>query len=117
MNGQVDPKSIEDYIAIGGYEALAKALGKMQPEAVVQEVIKSKLRGRGGGGFPSGLKWDAARKANSFDSNAVSDALRANTFKTIIGDLHYQPNGDLVDAKIWMYQVTNNAFEQINWEK
>ena len=74
MNGQVDPKSIEDYIAIGGYEALAKALGKMQPEDIVQEVIKSKLRGRGGGGFPSGLKWDAARKAKGNPKYLVCNA-------------------------------------------
>jgi branched-chain amino acid transport system substrate-binding protein len=58
---------------------------------------------------------DAARKANSFDSGPVSDALRANTFKTIIGDLKYQPNGDLVDARIWMYQVKDGEFSQVDW--
>jgi len=60
---------------------------------------------------------DAARKANSFDSAKVSDTLRANTFKTVIGDLKYQPNGDLVDARIWMYQVTNNEFQQVDWNQ
>jgi NADH-quinone oxidoreductase subunit F len=74
MNGQVDPKSIEDYVVIGGYEALAKALGKMQPEAIVQEVIKANLRGRGGGGFPAGLKWDAARKAKGDPKYVVCNA-------------------------------------------
>ncbi len=58
---------------------------------------------------------DAARKANSFDSGKVSDALRANTFKTIIGDLKYQPNGDLVNARIWIYQVKDNEFQQVDW--
>jgi branched-chain amino acid transport system substrate-binding protein len=58
---------------------------------------------------------DAARKAGSQDWQKIADALRSNTFKTIIGDLHYQPNGDLVDAKIWMYQVVNNEFTQVNW--
>ncbi len=60
---------------------------------------------------------DAARKANSFDSGKVSDALRANTYKTIIGDLKYQPNGDLVDARIWIYQVKDNEFQQVDWNK
>ena len=60
---------------------------------------------------------DAAKKANSLNSDAIANALRANTFKTIIGDLRYQPNGDLVDAHIFMYQVNNNEFQQVNWEK
>lgn len=60
---------------------------------------------------------EAARKANSFNANSVANALRANTFKTIIGDLRYQPSGDLVDARIWMYQVTGNEFQQVSWEK
>ncbi len=60
---------------------------------------------------------DAARKANSFDSGKVSDALRANTFKTIIGDLKYQPNGDLVNARIWIYQVKDNEFQQVDWNQ
>ncbi len=60
---------------------------------------------------------DAARKANSFDSGKVSETLRANTFKTIIGDLKYQPNGDVVDARIWMYQVKDNEFQQVDWNK
>ena len=52
MNGEIDPAEIDDYLAIGGYGALAKALSTMKPEAVVQEVIKANLRGRGGGGSP-----------------------------------------------------------------
>ncbi len=60
---------------------------------------------------------DAARKANSFDSGKVSDTLRANTFKTIIGDLKYQPNGDLVNARIWIYQVKDNEFQQVDWNQ
>ena len=62
-NIKIDPKCIDDYLALGGYGALAKALSRMTPEEVVEEVRKSSLRGRGGGGFPTGLKWDAARKA------------------------------------------------------
>jgi len=63
------------------------------------------------------LLLDAAKKANSLNAGKVADALRANTFKTIIGDLRYQPDGDLVQAKIWVYQVVNNEFKQVDWEK
>ncbi len=62
-NGSIDPKSIDDYLAIGGYSALAKALSEMTPEQVLGEVIKSNLRGRGGGGFPAGIKWEGTRNA------------------------------------------------------
>jgi NADH-quinone oxidoreductase subunit F len=60
-NGSIDPKSIDDYLAIGGYSALAKALSEMTSEQVLDEVKKSNLRGRGGGGFPTGRKWEGSR--------------------------------------------------------
>ncbi|OGP62076.1 MAG: NADH dehydrogenase, partial [Deltaproteobacteria bacterium RBG_13_53_10] len=62
-NSKIDPKSIEDYIALGGYSALSKALFKMTPEGIIEEVKKSNLRGRGGGGFPTGRKWEECRHA------------------------------------------------------
>ena len=62
-NVSVDPKSIDDYLAIGGYAALAKALADMSPDEVLQEVKKANLRGRGGGGFPAGTKWEGSRNA------------------------------------------------------
>lgn len=62
-NMKIDPKSIEDYLAIGGYAALSKALFKMTPEEVLGEVKKANLRGRGGGGFPAGVKWETTRNA------------------------------------------------------
>jgi NADP-reducing hydrogenase subunit HndC len=62
-NIHMDPSSIEDYIAINGYSALSKALFQMTPEKVIDEITASKLRGRGGGGFSTGWKWDATRKA------------------------------------------------------
>ena len=62
-NIKIDPKSIEDYLAIGGYSALAKVLSRMSTEEVLEEVKKSNLRGRGGGGFPTGRKWEESRNA------------------------------------------------------
>ncbi|MFH1296877.1 MAG: NADH-quinone oxidoreductase subunit NuoF [Bacteroidota bacterium] len=62
-NKRIDPRSIEDYLAIGGYHALAKALFEMTPEQVIGEVKRANLRGRGGGGFPAGIKWEFARNA------------------------------------------------------
>jgi NADH-quinone oxidoreductase subunit F len=62
-NGLIDPTSIEDYIAVGGYAALGKVLSGMTPDGVIKEVKKSGLRGRGGGGFPTGDKWQSCRKA------------------------------------------------------
>ncbi|MDY6965403.1 MAG: NADH-quinone oxidoreductase subunit NuoF [Halobacteriota archaeon] len=63
-NKLIDPKSIEDYIAIDGYSALAKALTDMSPEQVILEVKNANLRGRGGGGFPTARKWESTRKAH-----------------------------------------------------
>ncbi len=62
-NSKIDPHSIEDYIAIGGYSALAKVLGGMQPMEVIDEIKNSGIRGRGGGGFPTGRKWESTRNA------------------------------------------------------
>ncbi|HEY91618.1 MAG TPA: 4Fe-4S binding protein [Dehalococcoidia bacterium] len=64
-NSKIDPNSIDDYIALGGYAALAKALLEMSPEDVVEEVKQAGLRGRGGGGFPAGIKWETTRNAPS----------------------------------------------------
>jgi NADH:ubiquinone oxidoreductase subunit F (NADH-binding)/(2Fe-2S) ferredoxin/Pyruvate/2-oxoacid:ferredoxin oxidoreductase delta subunit len=62
-NRLVDPKRIDDYIAVGGYSALAKALLEMTPEQVLNEVKEASLRGRGGAGFPAGIKWETTRNA------------------------------------------------------
>jgi len=63
-NGNIDPTRIEDYLAVGGYRALGKALFSMKPEEIIQEVKKANLRGRGGGGFPAGVKWEQCRNAS-----------------------------------------------------
>lgn len=62
-NIKIDSKSIDDYVAIDGYSALAKVLSGMTAEEVLEEVKKSNLRGRGGGGFPAGRKWEGSRNA------------------------------------------------------
>ena len=62
--GVINPESIQDYLDRQGYQALRKAL-KMKPEEVVQEIIDAGLRGRGGGGFPTGLKWKACQATTS----------------------------------------------------
>lgn len=61
--GEIDPRNIEDYFAKDGYMALGKVLTEMTPEDVIQEILDAKLRGRGGAGFPTGLKWKFARQA------------------------------------------------------
>jgi NADH:ubiquinone oxidoreductase subunit F (NADH-binding)/Pyruvate/2-oxoacid:ferredoxin oxidoreductase delta subunit len=63
-NGIIDPTLIESYLAIGGYTALAKALSEMSSEGIIDEIKKAGLRGRGGGGFLAGTKWEGCRKAH-----------------------------------------------------
>jgi NADH-quinone oxidoreductase subunit F len=63
-NIKIDSKRIEDYLALGGYAALAKALGQMTDLEVLEEVKKSNIRGRGGAGFPAGRKWEGSRNAD-----------------------------------------------------
>lgn len=63
QNGIIEPTNIDEYILSGGYSALSKALKSMQPKEIIEEVKKSGLRGRGGGGFPTGRKWESCRKA------------------------------------------------------
>ncbi|NLN71067.1 MAG: NADH-quinone oxidoreductase subunit NuoF [Chloroflexi bacterium] len=61
--GEIDPRNIEDYFAFDGYMALGKVLTEMSPDDVIQEILDAKLRGRGGAGFPTGLKWRFAKQA------------------------------------------------------
>jgi len=73
-NVRIDPMRIEDYLALGGYGALSKALFEMTPDQVLDEVKKAHLRGRGGGGFPAGLKWETAKNAPGDEKYVIVNA-------------------------------------------
>ena len=71
---KIDPQSIDDYLAVSGYSALSKALFQMSPEEVLEEIKKAELRGRGGGGFPAGRKWETAHKAPGKEKYVIVNA-------------------------------------------
>ncbi len=73
-NGFIDPTEIKDYIALGGYEALSKALFEMTSEEVIEEIKKSGLRGRGGAGFLTGVKWEICRSYSSLVRYIICNA-------------------------------------------
>ena len=72
--GKIDPENIEDYIAEDGYQALGKVLSEMTPEQVIEEVLASGLRGRGGAGFPAGRKWQLSRAAEGSPKYIICNA-------------------------------------------
>ena len=72
--GRIDPKRFEDAVARGTYAAMAKALTSMKPEEVIEEVRESGLRGRGGAGFPTGVKWNLCRKAPGEEKYVICNA-------------------------------------------
>lgn len=81
--GVVDPESIDDYLARGGYRAFVKALFEMTPEEVVAEVKAANLRGRGGAGFPAGIKWESGRRTQAWPKYVVVNSHEGepNVFK------------------------------------
>ena len=72
--GEIDPESIDEYIGAGGYQALGKALGNMTPDEVIEEITNAGLRGRGGAGFSTGLKWSFTRKATGDTKYIICNA-------------------------------------------
>ncbi|HOW03920.1 NuoF family protein [Methanospirillum hungatei] len=73
-SGLINPEDIDEYIGIGGYFAAYKALTSMKPDAIIDEVKRSGLRGRGGAGFPAGLKWEITKKAPGEEKFIVCNA-------------------------------------------
>ncbi len=99
--GIIDPENIDDYIAVGGYEALEKILTSMSPEDVIEEIKKSGLRGRGGAGFPTGIKWEFTRKALGEEKYVIcnADEGEPGTFKDRLileGDPHKLIEGMII---------------------
>ncbi len=72
--GHINPERIEDYLAVGGYEGLKKAVTAMTPEGVIAEVKKAGLRGRGGAGFPTATKWELCRQSAGTDKYVICNA-------------------------------------------
>ena len=72
--GRIDPENIDEYIAFDGYRGLEKALAKMKPQEIIDEIKESGLRGRGGAGFLTGLKWELCRKQNGNAKYVVCNA-------------------------------------------
>ncbi len=72
--GYIDPESIEEYIGRGGYFSLFQALHEMEPEEIIEAIKTSGLRGRGGGGFPTGIKWASCRKAHGAKKYVICNA-------------------------------------------
>lgn len=72
--GLINPEDIDEYIALGGYEALYKCLNKMSQDDVVNEIKRSGLRGRGGGGFPTGLKWEITKRNENKEKYIICNA-------------------------------------------
>ncbi|HQB98858.1 MAG TPA: NADP oxidoreductase, partial [Candidatus Cloacimonadota bacterium] len=103
-SGIIDPESIDDYIGAGGYEAWEKALTQMEPKAIVEEVKNSGLRGRGGAGFPAGVKWSFTAPLDAKQKYVVvnADEGEPGTFKDRLimeGDPHQLLEGVMICAR------------------
>lgn len=103
-SGIIDPESIDDYIGTGGYEAWEKALTVMQPKEIVEEVKQSGLRGRGGAGFPTGVKWSFTAPLDAEQKYVVvnADEGEPGTFKDRLimeGDPHQLLEGVMICAR------------------
>jgi NADH:ubiquinone oxidoreductase subunit F (NADH-binding)/(2Fe-2S) ferredoxin len=72
--GYINPEEIDDYLATGGYQALRKVISEMPPEQVIEEIKRSGLRGRGGAGFPTGVKWEFCRRAPGDEKYVICNA-------------------------------------------
>jgi bidirectional [NiFe] hydrogenase diaphorase subunit len=98
-SGQIDPERIEDYIAAGGYKPLYQALYEMSPADVVEEITKSGLRGRGGGGYPTGLKWATVAKMTG-DQKGVQQGEQKVNQKYVICNADEGDPGAFMDRSV-----------------
>ena len=101
--GKIDPDNIEDYIAEDGYQSLAKVLTSMTPEQVIDEMLKSGLRGRGGAGFPTGKKWQFARASKETPKFMICNADEGDpgafmNRRVLEGDPHSVIEGMIIGA-------------------
>lgn len=101
--GHIDPEQIEDYMNVGGYTALKKSLTELEPEQIIEEVLKSGLRGRGGAGFPAGLKWRFCREAEGVPKYLICNADEGDPGafmdrSTLEGDPHSVLEGMVIAA-------------------
>jgi NADH-quinone oxidoreductase subunit F len=101
--GHIDPENIEDYINTGGYSALKKVIDKLNPEEVIEEIRKSDLRGRGGGGFSTGMKWKFCREAKGEPKYLICNADEGDPGafmdrSTLEGDPHSVLEGMIIAA-------------------
>jgi len=101
--GLINPERIDEYIARGGYEALAKVLTSMTPDDVIREIKASGLRGRGGGGFPTGIKWETCKHAHGDKRYVICNADEGDPGafmdrSTIESDPHAVIEGMLIGA-------------------
>jgi NADP-reducing hydrogenase subunit HndC len=99
--GIIDPESIDDYLSVRGYEALAKVLTEMSPSQVIETVKKSGLRGRGGAGFPTGIKWELTARETSDEKFVICNADEGDPGafmdrSTIEGDPHTLLEGMII---------------------
>ncbi len=101
--GKIDPENIEDYLAEDGYQALGKVLTELSPEQVIDEVLRSGLRGRGGAGFPTGKKWQFARASKGSPKYVICNADEGDpgafmNRRVIEGDPHAVIEGMIIAA-------------------
>jgi NADH-quinone oxidoreductase subunit F len=117
--GLIDPEKIDDYIARGGYKALAKAISEMTPDEVLSEIKKSGLRGRGGGGFPTGIKWETCRRIESDVKYVICNADEGDPGafmdRSIIeGDPHSVVEGMIIGA--YAIESVRNGYIYVRME-
>jgi len=101
--GKIDPENIEDYIAEDGYQALGRVLSELTPEQVIDEVLKSGLRGRGGAGFPTGKKWQFCRASKETPKYVICNADEGDpgafmNRRVLEGDPHSVIEGMIIGA-------------------